>query len=147
MNRNRPDEKTQRVLLLVRLDAQRLFERIKFRQADYMRVFSLKRSRNHFNEIFKNKYDQIPMADLTSCSQEVLVGLDSFYTLVDEMRWYLNHTEEMPGTVTDNIEQSVRDMEKVYDMLQLYITAEMGMTGDDPVVSDETFGEETGFDA
>ncbi|MGZ3787977.1 MAG: hypothetical protein ACXVLQ_05605 [Bacteriovorax sp.] len=120
-------EDAQRMLMLLKLDAKRLFERIKYRAPEYMYEFSLKRSRDHFPEIFTNRYDKVTMKELMFCGQEVIVGLDQFYSKVDEMRWYLNHTQDMPNRVEDKMHSHIRELEKFYDTLNLYIDVEMGL--------------------
>ncbi len=120
-------EEAQRILVLLKLDARRVFERIKFREQEYLNVFSMKRTRAHFPEIFKNRYDGILAKDLILCSQEVIVGLDQFYSKVDEIRWYLNVTEDMPSRVSDKMQHHIRELEKFYGMLLLYIDAELGL--------------------
>ncbi|MCP4914187.1 MAG: hypothetical protein GY909_13830 [Oligoflexia bacterium] len=125
--KRRPSDETLRILTLLKLDATRLFQRIKRREAEYMQVFSAKRTREHFPHIFKNRYEGIKIEDLKLCSEEVIMGLDSFYTHVDDLRWYLSHTEEMPGTVNEKVSKSIRDLEKAYDMLSLYIDAEINL--------------------
>ena len=120
-------EDTQRMLMLLKLDAKRLFERIKYRAPEYMYDFSLKRSRDHFPEVFTNRYDRTSIKELMLCSQEVIVGLDQFYSKVDEMRWYLNHTQDMPNRVEDKIHSLIRELEKYFETLNLYIDVEMGL--------------------
>lgn len=120
-------EDTQRMLMLLKLDSRRLFERIKHRSAEYMYDFSLKRTRDHFPEIFTNRYDQVSIKELMLCGQEVIAGLDQFYSKVDEMRWYLNHTQDMPNRVEDRIQAHIRELERFYETLNLYIDAEMGL--------------------
>lgn len=136
----RISENTQRMLMLLKLDARRLFERIKYRAPEYMYDFSLKRSRDHFPEIFTNRYDSVSIKDLLLCGQEVLAGLDQFYTKVDEMRWYLNHTQDMPNRVEDKIHAHIRELEKFYETLNLYIDVEMGLIAESSSVTeaDET---------
>jgi hypothetical protein len=121
-------EDAQRMLMLLKLDARRLFERIKYRAIDYMYIFSVKRSRDHFSDIFMNRYGSVSIKELMLCGQEVLAGLDQFYSKVDEMRWYLNHTQDMPNRVEDKIFSHIRELEKMYDTLNLYIDAEMGLS-------------------
>ncbi|MBY0413126.1 MAG: hypothetical protein K2Q18_03125 [Bdellovibrionales bacterium] len=120
-------EDTQRMLMLLKLDAKRLFERIKYRSPEYMYEFSLKRTRDHFPAVFTNRYDSITIKELMVCGQEVIVGLDQFYTKVDEMRWYLNHTQDMPNRVEDKVFLFARELEKLLDTLNLYIDVEMGL--------------------
>ncbi len=120
-------EETQRMLMLLKLDAKRLFERIKFRSPEYMYEFSLKRTRDHFPAVFNNRYDSTSIKELMLCGEEVLVGLDLFYSKVDEMRWYLNHTQDMPNRVEDKVHAYVRELEKHFETLNLYIDVEMGL--------------------
>ncbi|MEA9356580.1 hypothetical protein SHI21_10210 [Bacteriovorax sp. PP10] len=120
-------EETQRMLMLLKLDAKRLFERIKYRSPEYMYEFSLKRSRDHFPAVFNNRYESSTIRDLMLCGQEVIAGLDQFYSLVDEMRWYLNHTQDMPNRMEDKVHSYVRELEKLFETLNLYIDVEMGL--------------------
>jgi hypothetical protein len=120
-------EDSQRILMIMKLDAKRLFERVKYRAPEYMSEFSLKRTRDHFREIFKNRYDETTVRELMLCGPEVIVGLDQFYTKIDEMRWYLNHTQDMPNRVDDKIHTHIRELESFYETLNLYIDVEMGL--------------------
>ena len=120
-------EETQRMFMLLKLDARRVFERIKYRAPEYMYEFSLKRSRDHFPEVFKNRYDETRISELMLCGPEVIAGLDQFYTKIDELRWYLNHTQDMPNRVEDKVHSHIRELEKYFDMLNLYIDVEMGL--------------------
>lgn len=120
-------EETQRMLMLLKLDAQRLFERIKYRSPEYMYEFSLKRTRDHFPAVFNNRYETTTIRDLMLCGQEVIAGLDHFYSKVDEMRWYLNHTQDMPNRVEDKVHAYVRELEKLFETLNLFIDVEMGL--------------------
>jgi uncharacterized coiled-coil DUF342 family protein len=120
-------EDTQRMLMLLKLDAQRVFERIKYRAPEYMYEFSLKRTRDHFPAVFKNRYDEIRISELMLCGPEVIAGLDQFYTKIDEIRWYLNHTQDMPNRVEDKVHSHIRDLETHFETLNLYIDVEMGL--------------------
>ena len=46
------------------------------------------------------------------------------------MRWYLNHTQDMPNRVDDKISSYIRELETIYQTLDLYIEAEV-QTGRD----------------
>ncbi len=115
------------MLVIIRLDAQRVFERIKYREAEYMHYFSAKRTREHFTDIFKNRFDSFTVENLLHCGEEVIVGIDQFYSKVDELRWYLMVTEAMPGKVQEYVSASIRDLEEAYNLLQLYISVELGL--------------------
>lgn len=122
------DPEAQQLLILLKLDALRLFERIKHRAPEYLTIFSNRRTREHFPEIFKNRYDGIGLSELKKCSEDVIIGLDQFYTLVDELRWYLGQTQDMPGTVSDKVYAIIYDLEQAHDTLTLYIDAELGIS-------------------
>ena len=126
--RSQESEETQRILTLLKLDAKRLFERIQDREPEYMYVYSNKRTREHFKDIFKNRYESVGISDLKKCGQEVIIGLDNFYSMVDEMRWFLNHTEEMPSTVEMKVKGYIRHLKPLYETLNLYINAQLGLS-------------------
>jgi hypothetical protein len=127
MSKKHPSDQVLKILIIIRLDAQRLYERIKYREAEYMFHFSAKRTRNHFPNIFKTKYDTVEIHDLMNCGEEVIVGIDQFYHQVDEMRWYLMVTEDMPGKVKERVDNFVHQVEEAYNLLQLYISVELGL--------------------
>lgn len=114
-----------KMLTVLRLDAQRVFERIKYREPEYMFHFSAKRTRTHFAEVFKHRYDDVKVSDLTKCGEEVIIGLDQFFAKVDDLKWYLMVTEDMPGKVNEQVRHSIKELEEAYELLQLYIGAEL----------------------
>lgn len=119
------ENESLKMLTILRLDAQRVFERVKYREPEYMQHFSAKRTRSHFPEVFKHRYDDITVKDLMFCGEEVIIGLDQFYTKVDDLKWYLMVTEDMPGTVQEHVDHTIRELEEAYELLQLYINAEL----------------------
>ena len=125
MNLTKAHEQSLIMLTILRVDAQRLYERIKYREPEYMHYFSAKRTRDHFPNIFKNKYRSVTIDDLKLCGEEVIIGLDQFYTAADEMEWYLMVTEDMPGTVQERVTHMIKEIDEAYDILQLYINAEL----------------------
>ncbi|MCO4795290.1 MAG: hypothetical protein KC493_16345 [Bacteriovoracaceae bacterium] len=164
----RVDEEAQRLLTLLKLDARRLYERIRYRAPEYLFIFSSKRTRNHFADIFENRYKDVTIESLKMVGQEVIVALDNYYSLVEEMYWYVNSTEDMPNTVDDKINKFIVKLTPIYQTLCLYIDADLGITSeevepvDDPVFEDSivtddepasepvefgesAFGEETTF--
>ena len=114
-----------RVVLLLKIDAQRLYERIKYRMADCLIDFSLKRTREHLGDVFKNRYDQVKIEELRLCSEEMLVALDDFHHLANELKWYLFHTEEMPSKVESTVKRHLHKIESSYHSLDLYLKAEL----------------------
>jgi hypothetical protein len=129
--KSKNDENTQRILMLLKIDANNVFKRIKTRKNEYLEIFALRRTREHFPEIFTTRYESTSLELLTHCSTELITTLDQFYTPVEEMRWYLFQTEDMPNTVEDFIERKIRRMEKLLATLNLYLDAELGIASED----------------
>jgi hypothetical protein len=142
--RTQIDPKTRQLLLLLKLDAQRLFERIKFRAPEYLGVFSARRVREHFLDVFKNRYHEAGFDTLMECSEEVIVSLDRFYTRADELNWYLNHTQDMPMKVSDHVYHTISELEEDFSTLNLYIEAELGIDVSLPTQESESVPEEDG---
>ena len=115
----------RKILLILKLDSQKLYERIKYRAPEYMQIFSAQRTRDHFADIFKTKYSDIKISELKYCGEEVLVALDHFYSKVDDLHWYLGQTQEMPASVEDYIFQRIKEIEILYETLQLHISADL----------------------
>ncbi|MFZ4713939.1 MAG: hypothetical protein ACOYL6_09520 [Bacteriovoracaceae bacterium] len=124
-------EIAQRVLMLLKLDSKNLFHRLSDRKREYMEVFSQKRTRSHFEEIFHTRYPEAGLKELMHCSLDTIAALDQFYTEVEEMFWYVMHTEDMPITVEDNASRYVKRLENYYQTLHLYLDAELGINQDE----------------
>lgn len=132
-------EETQRVLVLLKIDANNLFRRIKDRKDEYLEIFALRRTREHFPMIFRNRYDGTTIMDLSHCSTDLITTLDQYYTQCEEMSWYLFQTEDMPNTVEDFIDRKIRKMEKLLATLNLFLDAELGILSEEIPVSEPVF--------
>lgn len=120
-------ELNQRILLLLKLDSKNLHERLMERKKEYIELFSMKRTREHFKEVFFSRYEEASFDDLIQCSADTITALDQFYTEIERLRWYLHQTEDMPVTVEDEVERSLRRIDGYYQTLQLYLDAELGI--------------------
>jgi hypothetical protein len=129
--KSRNSEYTQRILMLLKIDANNVFERIKTRKSEYLEIFALRRTREHFPLIFNNRYEETSLEHLAFCSTELITTLDQFYTPVEEMKWYLFKTEDMPNTVEDFINRKIIRMEKLLATLNLYLDAELGIQSEE----------------
>lgn len=119
------DELSQRYLVLIKIDATNLFNRIKDRQHDYLEAFSLKRNREIFASVFKCRYHHANFFDLSHLPVEIIEVCNDFYTSVDELFWYLMNTQDMPNTIEDEIIRFVHLIERKYESLCLYVDAEL----------------------
>ncbi len=132
-------EATQRILVLLKIDANNLFDRIKGRKSEYLEIFALRRTREHFPMIFNNRYQGTSIMDLSHCSPELITTLDQFYRPVEEMSWYLFQTEDMPNTVEDYIDRKIARMEKLLGTLNLFLDAELGVGSKAPATPEKSF--------
>ena len=117
------------LLVLIKLDAEALHDRLKYNFREYMSVFANKRTREHFKDVLKTRYFDISINDLKYLGEELLLALDKFYKEIDSLKWYLNVTEDMPATVEDRVIRVLRDIQVHYDLLKLYLEAELGHVG------------------
>ena len=115
----------QRYMLIFKIDAANLIHRIHARRQDYIEAFSLKRDRNIFTEVFRSRYAEASAYDLSHCSQEVITTLDQFYSSVDELHWYLKHTQDMPTTIEDEVMRKVSRLKRLHQTLDLHLEAEL----------------------
>jgi len=114
----------QNILLMIKIDAKHLFNRIFYRKKEYIRAMAVKRSRKHFEEIFRTKYLQFAVMDLKMLNADTIVNIEEFYNMVFELKWYLDHTEEMPGTIEKVVDFKINIIQKIYDSLCIYLEAE-----------------------
>lgn len=142
--KSKNDEKTQRILMLLKIDANNLFQRIKTRKSEYLEIFALRRTREHFPTIFRNRYEGTSLEELSHCGTDLITTLDQFYTHVDDISWYLFQTEDMPNTVEDYIDRKIRRMEKLLGTLNLFLDAELGIEGGQMTLPTSSFIDEPG---
>ena len=126
------DELAMRVLTILKLDSSGLKDRLVNYFPEYVNILTSKRTREHFKDLFRSKYETITFEDLRRCSQEIILEVERFYARVLSMKWYLYHTEDMPNRIQDKIAYDLKDLERSYDMLALYIDAELAAHKDDP---------------
>jgi hypothetical protein len=142
MKSNKP-EITQRILVLLRIDANNLFNRIKERKSEYLEIFALRRTREHFPMIFNNRYAETTITELSHCGTELIQILDQFYTHSEEISWYLYKTEDMPNTVENFIDRKIKRMEKHLLTLNIYLDAELGVQLENADFSEDTSDSDT----
>ncbi|MDB9786629.1 hypothetical protein OAB57_00865 [Bacteriovoracaceae bacterium] len=119
------EKKLKSLLMLIKVDANNVFDRISSRQAEYVSEFSLKRTRDHFNNIFRNRFEGLSIEAMVGLDPEIIVAADNFYQELDRLHWYLMHTQDMTNTVEDNVGISVKLLKKNLDLLLLYTDQEV----------------------
>lgn len=130
------DEISQRYLLLFKLDVVRLYERLLYRKPEYIEVFAMKRTREHFPAIFKSRYREVTIGELAKASQDIIMALDEFYSIADDLQWYLEHTEDMPISVEETLGRELAKLDKIKDKVVLYIDAELSVIQENNDIED-----------
>ncbi len=110
-------EQLESFRLLIHQDIQNIFERIINRKSDYLLEFSLKRSRDHFKDIFYTRFYDIKISELAILSTKELNTYNQFYKDVDDLKWYLFHTQDMGTTVEDRVNYFIKLLEKSYQTI------------------------------
>lgn len=111
------------LLLIIKLDATNLYNRITQRKKESLHDFSLKRERQVFEELFFTRYYTIKANELSQFDGELIQTIDQFYTLVDELKWYLHHTQDMINKIEDTYMLMLKQISPNYQSLLLYINA------------------------
>lgn len=124
MKTNLPDM-TQRYLTLIKIDSLNLMDRIVDRQVEYLNDFSLKRDREIFKDIFSNRYSSTTMGDLANIPLEIIELSNDFYQGVDDLKWYLMHTQDMPNTIEEEIQRRTAVLKKKHENLLIYVNVEL----------------------
>lgn len=140
--KSRIDVNAGRVLLLIKLDATSLFNRIKSRKLEYLNVFAIKRTREHFSKIFTNRYRDVKIEQLQLCPEECILSIDKFYNFALGIEWYFSCTEDMPNTVEDKLNRWLHELETYFATMNLYIDAELGYS-DEVIESSDDSMEDT----
>ena len=122
------------IIMSLKLDSTRLYEKVHGRLEDYISIFAGKRTREHFSAVFKTKYTNITITEIKVCDPDTIVALDNYYTQAEDIFWYLQYTEDMPNTLEDKVRHDVRVMSKLYNTLQLYLDAELGYQDEEDIV-------------
>jgi len=93
----------EKVLQLVKDDIDSLLHRLNNHFEDYMRVFTQKRTRDHFQDVFYSRFRDVNISDLLKLDGELLGFISSFYFHTEELYWYIKVTEDMPSMVENKI--------------------------------------------
>jgi hypothetical protein len=123
-----------RVRHLIALDAASVMTRLGARHDDMVALFSRLRDRSPMLETIDSWFLTISFGELAALTPAEQKAADDFYTLLGELRWYLQYTDDMPGLVQTRVTQFVRKMETAHRKLGLTIGP---IARDAPVVDGE----------
>ena len=115
------DEHKEKMLTIFRLDSTHLYERVVGRKNEYLQIFALKRTREHFDRIFNSKYQSFKVNDLAVLAPQTIQSLEEFYQQVEEISWYLYKTQDMPNTIEEVLNRMLNRLKKLYQQLQFFL--------------------------
>lgn len=105
-------DEAARVRHLLALDAANLMSRLRARHADMVALFSRLRDRGPLLETVQCWFTSISFGELCLLSPAEQLAANGFYELLGEVRWYLQYTEDMPGTVQQRLGTFLRRLEE-----------------------------------
>ena len=121
---------------IVQEDMQELMRRLNARMEDGFRIFSQKRTRNHFEQIFFSRYKTFSMEILKDINAENYQDVISFYENIDDLYWYLMSTEDMPAMVETNVRSTLKKINSLYAMaIEKFVveSSDIGIDEDDHI--------------
>ena len=124
------DSETSKILLMLKLNANRVYNRIDVRMPEYLDDFAMKRTRKYFPEVFNHKFNEVQLETLAKADTETIIALENYFNKVDDLKWYMDHTEDMPNTVEDRLGLQLKKLAKLLETLNLYLDAELGFAAE-----------------
>jgi leucyl-tRNA synthetase len=95
------------LLNFILIDARRVLERIENWKKDYINLFTQTRSKAHFDKIFASRFNDIPVEQILKFDESKQKQLFKFYHHLEDLYWYLIHTDDMPATLEDQISRDL----------------------------------------
>lgn len=113
-----PGTERERVRNLLAIDAANLVRRITKRYERMVEVFGHKRDRTALVEPLESWFGSITFRELVLFRPAEQRAIADFYAAIDELRWYVRHTEDMPGTLATVLESHRRDITDAYEVFR-----------------------------
>lgn len=114
--RKTPDP-SPRVRHLLAVDAANVMQRIITRQNEMVALFSRRRDRTPMMEAVRSWFLSITFGELALLEPAEQKAVSLFYELLDELRWYLQYTEDMPTQVLQKVGIYVGRLETTHRQL------------------------------
>lgn len=115
----------RRILIILRADAQDLFRRLDVHLRESVSILNLKRTREHFRDLFKSRFHTFTAGELKLIDEATIVAVTEFYREIDELHWFLTHTQDQPQMILDRCEKALKIVRTHFDTLILHLEAEL----------------------
>lgn len=114
---------TVRVRHLLTLDAAAVLKRLDTKQDEMVALFSRHRSREPMLHVLKSWFTSITFPELALLEPREQKAVAAFYAALDELRWYVHYTEDMPSTVRTTLAVHARKLGELHRALTVTIGA------------------------
>ncbi len=134
-----------RVRHLLALDAERVMARLSKRQGEVVKLFSRLRDREPLLAMVDSWFGSATFTELATLEPFEQAAAHAFHDVLDELRWYLTYTEDMPLTVQSTLDQFARRLDEAHRAL----VAQLGPSGAQgaPVVDAQVVARAEGAEA
>ena len=99
--------KGRRLRALLSVEIRRVVEDLLRRRDLLLHVWSKHRVRAPFLETTFSRYRSLPMTDLLALDTGEMRAVEAFYREIDDLRFYLSYTEDMPQSLATILDSSL----------------------------------------
>jgi hypothetical protein len=96
--------RAERLRITLGLEIHRVTDDLLRRRTLLVELWGRHRSRSPFLDTTFQRYRSLAMAELLLLERVELEAVEAFYRELDELRFYLSHTEDMPKALADTID-------------------------------------------
>lgn len=103
----RESERGRRLRALLAVEVRRVVEDLLRRRDLLVHVWSKSRVRAPFLDTTFSRYRSLPMTDLLVLDSDEVRAVEAFYREMDDLRFYLAYTEDMPQSLATVLDGSL----------------------------------------
>jgi hypothetical protein len=129
----RSPDRARAIRHLISVDASNVLERVAGRQDEMVGLFSRLRERGPLVGVLRSWFCSVTFSELAQLAPVEQLAINRFYEQLDSLRWYLQHTEDMPTLLQSRLTGLLRSLRASHRALTAAIGSPDG-TGD-PLVA------------
>lgn len=112
---------TAKVRHLLSLDADAVMKRLVSKQDEAVGLFSRLRTREGMVELCRSGFTTITFSELVRLDPGEQAAVEAFHHVLNELRWYVRYTEDMPSTVKSTVTLYVARLDELHHLLNAAI--------------------------
>ena len=125
-----------RILAIVATDAANVMRRLDRRRDDMVEFFGRKRDRSALVDPLHSWMKTADFQAIREFTTTQLVAVNAFYEELDDLVWYLRHTDDMPGTLATRLDAHLETLHAKHERMQRATgLAPTGIDEEEPIVS------------